>query len=135
LLPAELDARLPVLPKAEIGLEIAPALLGVGYILGYRQSAIMVAGSLISSLVLIPLLALVGEGLAAPLFPETSLVIRDMSAGQIWSRYVRYIGAGAVAAAGIVAVARSLPTMYESLVAVVRGLRGSDVPAGGGAAR
>src|SRR5437867_429246 len=81
LLPAELDAHLPVLPKAEIGLEIAPALLGVGYILGYRQSAIMVAGSLISSLVLIPLLALVGQGLTVPLFPETSVVIRDMSAG------------------------------------------------------
>jgi hypothetical protein len=56
-----------------------------------------------------------------------------MSAGQIWSRYVRYIGAGAVAAAGIVAVARALPTMYQSLAAVLRGLRGSDVPAAGGA--
>jgi len=133
LLPAELHGTVPVLPKAELGLEIAPALLGVGYILAYRQSAIMVAGSLISSLALIPLLALVGGGLAAPLFPETTLTIRDMSAGQIWSRYVRYIGAGAVAAAGIVAVARALPTMYQSLAAVLRGLRGSDVPAAGGA--
>jgi putative OPT family oligopeptide transporter len=132
LLPGELHASVPVLPKAELGLEIAPALLGVGYILGYRQSAIMVAGSLISSLVLIPLLALVGEGLPAPLFPETKLMIREMSAGQIWSRYVRYIGAGAVAAAGIVAVARALPTMYQSLVAVIKGLRGGDVPAAGG---
>jgi putative OPT family oligopeptide transporter len=132
LLPSELHTRIPVLPKAELGLEIAPALLGVGYILGYRQSAIMVAGSLISSLVLIPLLALVGEGLATPLFPETKLAIRDMTAGQIWSRYVRYIGAGAVAAAGIVAVARALPTMYQSLVAVIKGLRGGDVPAAAG---
>jgi putative OPT family oligopeptide transporter len=131
LLPAELHARIPVLPKAEIGLEIAPALLGVGYILGYRQSAIMVAGSLISSLVLIPLLALVGEGLSAPLFPETKVAIRDMSAGQIWSRYVRYIGAGAVAAAGIVAVARALPTMYQSLAAVIKGLRGGDAAGAG----
>jgi putative OPT family oligopeptide transporter len=135
LLPQELHTSVPVLPKAELGLEIAPALLGVGYILGYRQSAIMVAGSLISSLVLIPLLALVGQGLTTPLFPETSVVIRDMSAGQIWSRYVRYIGAGAVAAAGIVSVARSLPTMYQSLVAVLKGLRGSDVPAGESVAR
>src|SRR5687767_10541308 len=131
LRPSELSVHVPVLPKAELGLEIAPALLGVGYILGYRQSAIMVAGSLISSLVLIPLLALVGEGLATPLFPETTLSIREMSAGQIWSRYVRYIGAGAVAAAGIVAVARALPTMYQSLAAVIKGLRGSDVPGGG----
>jgi len=132
LLPSEIGVHIPVLPKAELGLEVAPALLGVGYILGYRQSAIMVAGSLISSLVLIPLLALVGAGLAAPLFPETSVLIRDMSAGQIWSRYVRYIGAGAVAAAGIVAVARSLPTMYQSLAAVLKGLRGSDVPSAEG---
>jgi putative OPT family oligopeptide transporter len=128
LLPSELHTAIPVLPKAELGLEIAPALLGVGYILGYRQSAIMVAGSLISSLALIPLIALVGQGLTTPLFPETTAVIRDLSAGQIWSRYVRYIGAGAVAAAGIVTVARSLPTMYESLAAVLKGLKGSDAP-------
>ena len=54
LLPSELSAHVPVLPKAELGLEIAPALLGVGYILGYRQSAIMVSGSLISALVAHP---------------------------------------------------------------------------------
>jgi len=81
--------------------------------------------------VLIPLLAFVGEGLTTPLFPEATLTLGQMSAGQIWSRYVRYIGAGAVAAAGIVSVARSLPTMYRSLAAVLKGLRGSDVPAGG----
>ena len=125
LMPSELSAHVPVLPKAELALEIAPALVAVGYILGYKQSAIMVAGGLVSSLVLIPLLALVGEGLQAPLFPEATKTIREMTAGQIWSRYVRYIGAGAVAAAGIVTVIRSLPTMWSSLVAVVRGLRGA----------
>ncbi len=57
-----------------------------------------------------------------------------MSAGQIWSRYVRYIGAGAVAAAGIVTVGRALPTMYDSLAAVLRGVRreGTDVETGSG---
>jgi putative OPT family oligopeptide transporter len=123
LFPSELSLHVPGIPKAEVGLEIAAALLGVGYILGYKQSAIMVTGSLLSSLVLIPLIALVGAGLTAPLFPEATRTIADMSAGQIWSRYVRYIGAGAVAAAGIVAVARALPTMYRSLVAVIGGLR------------
>lgn len=123
LLPSELRAHLPVIPKAELSLEIAPALLGVGYILGYRQSAIMVSGSLISALVLIPLIALVGDGLSLPLFPEATKTIRELSAGQIWSRYVRYIGAGAVAAAGIVTVARALPTMYASFSAVLTGLR------------
>jgi putative OPT family oligopeptide transporter len=133
LLPGELRAHVPVLPKAELALEIAPALLGVGYILGYRQSAIMVSGSLISALVLIPLIALVGQGLTAPLFPESTATIGAMSAGLIWSRYVRYIGAGAVAAAGIVTVIRALPTMYQSLRAVLGGLRGGDVAADGGA--
>ena len=126
LLPSDLAAHLPVLPKAELALEIAPALLAVGYILGYRQSAIMVSGSLISAVVLTPMIALVGAGLTAPLFPELKTPIAELSAGQIWSRYVRYIGAGAVAAAGIVAVARALPTMWASFSAVVKGLRRRD---------
>ncbi len=132
LISPELGFHLAALPKAELTLEVAPALLAVGYILGYRQSAIMVSGSLISALVLTPLIALVGDGLPAPLFPEATSLIHDLSAGQIWSRYVRYIGAGAVAAAGIVTVLRSLPTMYRSLAAVVAGLRrqrGSEAPA------
>ena len=131
LVDSELAALLPVLPKAEFALEIAPALLAVGYILGYRQSAIMVSGSLISALVLTPLIAQFGAGLTQPMFPETTTTIAAMSAGQIWSRYVRYIGAGAVAAAGLVAVARALPTMWTSFRAVVAGLRGPDAATAG----
>jgi putative OPT family oligopeptide transporter len=123
LAPSALSAHLPVMPKAEMALEIAPALLAVGYILGYKQSSIMVSGSLISALVLTPLIALVGGGLPAPLFPEMKLPIHDMTASQIWSRDVRYIGAGAVAAAGIAAVARALPTMWSSFAAVIKGMR------------
>ncbi|HUG54763.1 MAG TPA: oligopeptide transporter, OPT family [Vicinamibacteria bacterium] len=135
LFPSELSAHVPALPKAEIGLEIAPALLGVGYILGYRQAAIMVSGSLVSALAITPLIAIVGEGLPAPLFPEATLTIRELSAAQIWSRYVRYIGAGAVAAAGIVTVVRAMPTMYQSLRAVLAGMRGGALPAGEAAER
>jgi putative OPT family oligopeptide transporter len=124
LIESDLSVALPGLPKAEIALEIAPALLAVGYILGYRQSSVMVSGSLISALALTPLIAIVGAGLVAPLFPEATTPISDMSAGQIWSRYVRYIGAGAVAAAGIVAVMRSMPVMAQSIASVVRGVRG-----------
>ncbi len=129
LLPSELSMHLPVLPKAEIALEIAPALLAVGYILGYRQSAIMVSGSLISAIVLTPLIALVGATLTTPLFPEMTKNISELSAGQIWSRYVRYIGAGAVAAAGIVAVVKSIPTMWSSFAAVIQGVRGRGLGA------
>jgi len=127
LVPSALTMHLPLLPKADLALEVAPALIAVGYILGYRQSAIMVSGSLISAIVLTPLIALIGSGLTAPMFPETKLSIAAMSAGQIWSRYVRYIGAGAVAAAGIVAVAKALPTMARSFAAVMRGLRGTGI--------
>ncbi len=115
LIPSTLTVHLPVLPKADLALEIAPALLAVGYILGYRQSSILVSGSLISAVVLTPLIAIYGTGAVA-----------TMTATQIWSRHVRYIGAGAVAAAGLVAVARALPTMVTSFRAVVRGLRASS---------
>jgi len=122
LLPSEMTASIPVLPKAELALELAPALFGVGFILGYRQAAICVAGSIISSLALTPLIAWVGGGLSAPLYPETTRLVADMSAGDIWSRYVRYIGAGAVATAGILTVLRSLPSMAGAFLAVARGL-------------
>ncbi|MEP7011968.1 MAG: oligopeptide transporter, OPT family [Acidobacteriota bacterium] len=127
LIESNLTTLVPFLPKAELALEIAPALLAVGYILGYRQSAIMVSGSLISALALTPLIGLVGDHLTSPLFPESTKLIHDLTAGQIWSRYVRYIGAGAVAAAGIVTVIRSLPTMVRSLSAVLQGLKKSNV--------
>lgn len=114
-LPAHVSVGLPLLPKAEIGLETSPALMGVGFILNYRIAAIMVAGGLLSWLVLIPLIAMFGQGLAQPFFPEAIKPIADMSADEIWTRYIRYIGAGAVAFAGILTVIKSVPTMYGSL--------------------
>jgi putative OPT family oligopeptide transporter len=129
LLPGEVHAALPVLPKAELALEVAPALFGVGYILGYRQSAVCVAGALISALTLTPLVAWLGGGLPAPLPPETEKLVSQMDAGEIWERYVRYIGAGAVATAGILTVLRGLPTMAGAFLAVARGLRGQAAAA------
>jgi putative OPT family oligopeptide transporter len=123
LVPGEVHAALPVLPRAELALEIAPALLGVGYILGYRQSAVCVAGALISALTLTPLIAWLGAALTIPLYPETERLVSQMSAGDIWERYVRYVGAGAVATAGILTVLRGLPTMAGAFLAVARGLR------------
>ena len=132
LLPASITVGLPsILPKAQLAVELAPALLGVGFILGYRQSAVCVSGSLISSLVLIPLIAWLGAGLTTPLYPETQRLISQMAVGDIWGRYVRYIGAGAVAVAGILTVLRGLPTMAGAFVAVARGMR--RVPAEAGA--
>jgi putative OPT family oligopeptide transporter len=125
LVPAELRLALPVLPQAELALEVAPALVGVGYILGYRTAAICVSGALISAVTLIPLIAWLGASLTTPLFPETERLVSQMNAGDIWSRYVRYIGAGAVATAGILTVLRGLPTMWGAFAAVARGMRRS----------
>jgi putative OPT family oligopeptide transporter len=122
LFPSELSARLPVPQNAVLALELAPALVAVGYILGYRQSGVLVAGSLVSALVLIPLITWIGAGLPAPLFPETVKLVSKMSASDIWSRYVRYIGAGAVAVAGLLTVVKNLPTMGGAFAGVARGL-------------
>jgi putative OPT family oligopeptide transporter len=100
--------------KAGIGIGVSPPLIGVGYILGLRIAAVMAAGGALSALVLIPAINLWGGGLTEPVFPETVKLIRDMSPGEIWNRYVRYIGAGAVAMGGLITLARSFPTMVQS---------------------
>lgn len=114
LWPKSISLDIPFLNKGQIGMKTYSVLLGVGYILGYRISAIMVAGSLVSWVVLIPLLAHVGEYLTIPLFPETTMMISEMSTSEIWNRYIRYIGAGAVAFGGIATILRSIPTMINS---------------------
>jgi putative OPT family oligopeptide transporter len=133
LTPGNVHALLPVVPKAEVALELAPALLGVGFILGYKQSGVLVAGSFLSAVVLTPLIALTGAALVAPLAPEPTKLIADMTANEIWARYVRYVGAGAVAAGGIITVLRALPTMAGAFLAVTRGMTrgGSQVDAVG----
>ena len=109
----EAHLKIPFLKKGELGMDLSPALFGVGWILGPRIATVMVSGGLLSSLLIIPAIAWWGEG-RPPLYPETVLSIGEMTAGQIWTRYVRYIGAGAVAVAGIITLIRSLPVMIES---------------------
>lgn len=113
-LPEKVAVRLPILKKGEVSCEMSAALLGVGYILGPRVAAIMVGGSLLSWAILIPMIALFGEGRGMPLYPETVKLVADMGPSEIWTRYVRYIGAGAVATGGLVTLLKSLPTMVES---------------------
>src|SRR5690606_26128333 len=107
----------PGLRRAVVAGDLTPELLGVGFIIGPRIAAVMFAGGLTAWLGLIPLIDLFGAGLVAPVFPEAATLIRDMDATAIWSRYVRYIGAGAVAAGGMITLARALPLIRESLVA------------------
>jgi putative OPT family oligopeptide transporter len=113
-IPDSLAITLPWPRKAELSLDLSAALFGVGYILGPRVATIMVGGGLLSSLVIIPFIAWWGEARVDPLFPETAKTIAQMSTGELWNRYVRYIGAGAVATAGIITLLRSLPVMVES---------------------
>lgn len=111
LWPEDFVQKIPKLPKGVFTLEAAPMFLGVGYILGYKVSAVMVAGSLVSAMIFIPLIAHFGQYITMPLFPELVKPIADMSSDEIWSRYIRYIGAGGVAAGGILTIIRTLPTM------------------------
>jgi putative OPT family oligopeptide transporter len=97
---------------ASVGAECAPEMLGVGYIIGPRNGCIMIAGGILSSWVLIPMIKFFGSGWTTPLFPATKL-ISDMSIHEIWKSYVLYIGAGAVTTGGIIALVRSLPTIVR----------------------
>jgi putative OPT family oligopeptide transporter len=123
VLASSAHMKVPFLRKGELGMDLSPALFGVGYILGPRIATVMVGGGLLSSLLIIPGIAYWGDG-QPPLYPEMVLTINEMSASQIWTRYVRYIGAGAVAAAGIITLIRSLPVMIESFKIGAHELKG-----------
>lgn len=112
--PDELHVEIPFLKKGQLGSDVSAALFGVGYILGPKIATIMVGGGLLSWLVIIPVIAYWGEGRAEPLYPEAVLTIAQMDPSVIWTRYVRYIGAGAVATGGLITLIRSIPTMIES---------------------
>jgi putative OPT family oligopeptide transporter len=117
---------------ASVSIENNPALLGVGYIIGPRIASIMAAGGVLSYLVLIPAIKLFGSGWATPLAPETAKLIRDMSVSDIQKAYILYIGAGAVAAGGIISLLRSLPTIWHGLqggLADLRSTRASQADA------
>jgi putative OPT family oligopeptide transporter len=114
---------------AAVALEASPALLGVGYVIGPKISCIMVAGGILASWVLIPIIKLFGEGLDAPLYPASHL-IKDMPLKDVNHDYVLYIGAGAVAAGGIISMIQSLPTILHSIKSGFSDLTGGSRGAG-----
>jgi putative OPT family oligopeptide transporter len=105
--------------------EISPALLGVGYIIGPRIASIMCAGGVLAYLVLIPAIKFFGEGMTTALPPGT-VPIAQMEPDDIRGAYVLYIGAGAVAAGGIISLVRSLPTIWHGLKGGLSDLRGGQ---------
>jgi putative OPT family oligopeptide transporter len=118
-----------------ISIENNPALLGVGYIIGPRIASIMVAGGVLAYLVLIPAIKYFGGGWVTPLAPETTHLIKDMSVSQIQKGYILYIGAGAVAAGGIISLFRSLPVIWSGLKGGLADLRRSGTAANDNAPR
>jgi putative OPT family oligopeptide transporter len=103
-----------LLKGAAIRADCTPEYLGVGYIIGARVAAVMLAGGVFSWLVLMPAIYFFGSHLAAPLYPGTVLV-KDMLPSDLWRTYVRPMGAGAVAAAGLITLIRTLPTIFSAL--------------------
>ena len=102
------------LKSGSVSVEVSPALLGVGYIIGPYIGSLMAAGGVLSYLVLIPLIRFFGEGLPGPLAPGT-IPISEMGPGQIRGAYVLYIGAGAVAAGGLISLVQALPMISRGI--------------------
>jgi putative OPT family oligopeptide transporter len=115
---------------ASISAEVSPELLGVGYIIGPRIAGYLFAGGSLAYLVLIPAIKLFGSGLSQPIFAETKL-IKDMSPAEVRAAFVFYIGAGAVASAGIIALLRALPTIVSAFRSGFQDLKGSMGEAAG----
>ncbi|MFZ6773675.1 OPT family oligopeptide transporter [Undibacterium sp. SXout7W] len=109
------------LKGGSIGAEVSPELLGVGYIIGPRIASVMAAGGVMSYLLLIPMIKFFGDALSVPLSPGNKL-ISEMSAHDVRSAYILYIGAGAVAAGGLISLVRAMPTIWRSLSAGLSGL-------------
>lgn len=107
------------------GADVLASLVGVGYIVGLEIGLYMFAGALVAWFGLIPLIKFAGVGMAVPLFPSTDL-IKDMDAWAIWSNYIRYVGAGAVAAGGFISIIKSLPTIVKSFKSAMSGIGGKS---------
>jgi putative OPT family oligopeptide transporter len=143
LFVTELDystSRASQFPNATLNVDISPEYMGVGYVIGPRIAGTMFAGGVLSWLVLLPLLSILGAVINVPFPPihpnfannpatGQPFLISEMSAPQLWSAYIRYIGAGAVLAAGLITLGRTLPTIIAS---AREGLK--DFGAGAGAA-
>ena len=109
-------SRSSFFPNATLNVDISPEYMGVGYVIGPRIAGVMFAGGVLSWLVLLPLLSIMGNYMTVPFppVPASGLRIDQMSAPQLWSAYIRYTGAGAVLASGIITLARTLPTIVSS---------------------
>lgn len=118
IFPSEVDFEIKTYQGSGIGMDVLPALLGVGYICGAKVSSYLLAGGTLGWFVIMPLIALFGGD--AVIFPGTDPV-SSMGAWGLWSTYIRYIGAGAVAAGGIISLIKSMPLIIKTFSQAVKG--------------
>lgn len=117
--PSELNYDISAYKGAAVGIDILPALVGVGYICGPKIAGYMLSGGVLSWLVLMPLISMfAGSGV---FFPGTDPV-STMAPSDLWDNYIRYIGAGAVAAGGIISLVKSLPLIVKTFGKAMKGL-------------
>ncbi|NLL78332.1 MAG: oligopeptide transporter, OPT family [Clostridiales bacterium] len=126
VIPADIAAAFRSF-KGEIGMEVYPALLGVGYIVGPKISSYMFVGSLVGWMVIIPLICLFGPGIS--MYPAAEGVTvaelyAEGGAAAIWSSYVKYIGAGAIATGGIISLIKSLPLIITTFRDSMKSMKG-----------
>lgn len=125
VVPSEVSLRVKGF-AGEIGTQIYPAVMSVGYICGPRISSYMFAGGLVSWMVLIPAVVLFGADLT--LYPGTAPIgemFAEGGASAIWGSYIRYIGAGALAAGGIISLVKSLPLIIHTFSDAMKSLKGN----------
>ena len=124
--PSEISLRIKGF-AGEIGTQIYPAVMSVGYICGPRISSYMFAGGVLSWMVLIPMMVLFGKDII--LSPGTTTIgeiFAKDGAGGIWDSYIRYIGAGALAAGGIISLIKSLPLIVRTFSDAIKGMKGNN---------
>ena len=118
LFPSEIDYDFKHYKGAGVGMSTLPSLIGVGFICGPKVSSYMFAGGILGWLVLMPLIAALGGDNV--IFPSSD-PISSLSASGIWKNYIKYIGAGAVAAGGIISLIKSLPMIFGAFKGAMKG--------------
>lgn len=120
--PSEVHYEIPAYKGSGVGMDVLPALLGVGYICGPKISSYLFCGGILGWFVLMPLIALFGANIV--LFPADVTVAELYAEGgssAIWSNYIRYIGAGAVACGGVLSLVKSLPLIIKTFKEAMKG--------------
>ena len=118
LFPSEVDWSIKAYPGSGIGMDVLPALVGVGYICGARVASYMLGGAVLGWFVIMPMLVLVGGD--AVMYPAEA-PFNQLETWDLWGSFVRYIGAGAVAAGGILSLIKSLPLIVSTFAKAMKG--------------